>query len=114
MTKHPGRPAGLASMSLPARPLGAAAMADRWRPARAARASVGRTMACMATPDRRPELDIEDAQRRMRAAAEEAKRLEDAGRGFAANAAWERYRLIGQAIAAQERRARAAARRAAS
>lgn len=58
----------------------------------------------------RPELDLADARRRLAAAAAEAKALEDRGRGFEASAAWERFQLIGNAIAAQERRARVAAR----
>ena len=57
-----------------------------------------------------PELDIVDAQRRMSQAAEIAKRLEDAGDGWAANDAWERYLTIKSAIAAQERIARIAMR----
>lgn len=57
---------------------------------------------------RRPELDVEDAQRRLAAAAEEAKRHEDAGEGWAANEAWKRYTLIKGAIDAQERKQRAA------
>jgi hypothetical protein len=50
-----------------------------------------------------PELDIIDAKRRMLQVAEKAKRLEDAGDGWAANDAWERYLTIKNAIAAQER-----------
>jgi len=57
-----------------------------------------------------PELDVEDAKRRMLATAEEAKRLEDAGEGWAANEAWERYLDIEGAIAAQERIGRVAMR----
>jgi hypothetical protein len=60
-----------------------------------------------------PELDIVDARRRMRQIAETAKRLEDAGDGWAANDAWERYLTIKNAIAAQERVARIAMRPAA-
>jgi hypothetical protein len=45
--------------------------------------------------------------------AEEAKRLEDAGEGWAANEAWERYLDIEGAIAAHERSERAAKRWAA-
>jgi hypothetical protein len=55
-----------------------------------------------------PELDSVQARARLAAAAGEAKRLEDAGRGREAVAAWERYQLIKQALAAQERSARAA------
>jgi hypothetical protein len=62
----------------------------------------------------RLELDLDDARRRLAEAAEEAKRLEDAGEGFAANAVWERYQLIADAIEAQERRARVAERLAGS
>lgn len=57
---------------------------------------------------RKPELDIEDARRRLTEAAEEAKRLEDARDGWGANAAWKRYTLIKGAIEAQERKERAA------
>jgi hypothetical protein len=57
-----------------------------------------------------PELDIEDARRRLLVTAEEAKQLEDRGDGWAANEAWERYLDIEAAIAAQERSAHAAAR----
>jgi hypothetical protein len=46
-------------------------------------------------------------------AAEEAKRLEDAGEGWAANEMWELYLGIEAAIAAQARSARAAERWAA-
>lgn len=46
-------------------------------------------------------------------AAEEAKRLEDAGEGWAANEAWERYLGVKAAIAGQARSARAAERWAA-
>ena len=60
-----------------------------------------------------PELDVEDATRRMLEAAEEAKRLEDAGDGWAANETWELYLGIKAAIAAQARSARAAERWAA-
>jgi hypothetical protein len=61
------------------------------------------------TPQDAPasELDLDDARRRLAEAAEEAKRLEDQGAGFAAFDAWERYQLIANAIAAQERDARA-------
>jgi hypothetical protein len=57
-----------------------------------------------------PELDIEDARRRLLVMAEKAKRLEDGGEGWAANEAWNLYLDIEAAIAAQERSARAAAR----
>jgi hypothetical protein len=57
-----------------------------------------------------PELDIEDAKRRMLRVAERAKRLEDAGDGWAANDAWELYLTLQKAITAQERLARVAAR----
>lgn len=57
-----------------------------------------------------PELDLEDARRRLASAAEEAKRLEDAGAGFDAHEAWSRYELIRGAIAAQERSLHAARR----
>jgi hypothetical protein len=57
-----------------------------------------------------PELDIADARRRMGQIAEVAKRLEDAGDGWAANDAWERYLTLKNAIAAQERVARIAMR----
>jgi len=57
-----------------------------------------------------PELDLADARRRLLAAGEEAKRLEDAGQGREANAAWERYEIIRGAIEAQERSARVARR----
>jgi hypothetical protein len=60
--------------------------------------------------DASPELDLADARRRLRAAAGEAKRLEDAGQGFEANREWERYELIRGAIEAQERTARVAER----
>jgi hypothetical protein len=56
------------------------------------------------------ELDVVDAQRRMRQVAEVAKRLEDAGDGWAANDAWERYLTIKNAIVAQERVERIAMR----
>jgi hypothetical protein len=59
------------------------------------------------------ELDIADAQRRMSQIAETAKRLEDAGEGWAANDAWERYLTLKNAIAAQERVERIAMRIAA-
>jgi hypothetical protein len=58
----------------------------------------------------RAEMDIDDARRRLSQAAQEAKALEDAGGGYASNAAWERYQLIADAIEAQERRARLAQR----
>jgi hypothetical protein len=51
-----------------------------------------------------PALDLDDARRRLAAAAEEAKRLEAQGAGFAALEAWKRYELIANAIGAQERR----------
>lgn len=57
--------------------------------------------------------DREDAERRRDEAAEEAKRLEDAGDGHAAGAAWERFERIRGAIAAQERIARVRERHAA-
>lgn len=63
--------------------------------------------------DTAPELDLADARRLLQAAAEEAKRLEDAGQGFEANREWERYELIRGAIEAQERSARVAQRLAA-
>ncbi len=63
--------------------------------------------------DASPELDLADARARLRAAADEAKRLEDAGQGLEANVAWERYELIRGAIEAQERSARVARRLAA-
>jgi hypothetical protein len=53
------------------------------------------------------ELDLEDARRRLAEAAEEAKRLEEQNAGFAVFEAWDRYQLIANAIAAQERDARA-------
>jgi hypothetical protein len=53
------------------------------------------------------ELDLEDARRRLVEAAEEAKRLEEQNAGFAVFEAWDRYQLIANAIAAQERDARA-------
>lgn len=58
-----------------------------------------------ATPRNR--LDVEDTQRRMRELAESAKRLEEDGRGWDANAAWVRYEELKSALAAQERRAAA-------
>lgn len=61
-----------------------------------------------------PELDIEDARRRLLVTAEEAKRLEDVGDGWAANDAWEHYLTLKNAIAAQERVARIAARQSAA
>ncbi|HEX4837777.1 MAG TPA: hypothetical protein VFV03_04545 [Solirubrobacteraceae bacterium] len=57
-----------------------------------------------------PELDIEDAKRRLLVTAEEAKRLEEGGDGWAANEVWEDYLDLEAAIAAQERSMRAAAR----
>lgn len=60
------------------------------------------------------ELDIEQASRRLADAAEAAKRLEEAGQGFEAHAAWDRYLGIKRAIEAQERSARAARRLAAT
>lgn len=57
---------------------------------------------------RKPELDVEDARLRLAQAAEEAKRLEDAGEGWRANDAWKRYGLIKGALDAQERKERAA------
>jgi hypothetical protein len=60
-----------------------------------------------------PELDVAEATRRMFDAAEEAKRLEDAGEGWAANETWELYLGIKAAIAAQARSTRAAERWAA-
>ncbi len=59
--------------------------------------------------DRASELDVATARLRLAATAEEAKRLEEAGEGFAALEAWKRYELIANAIAAQERRQRARA-----
>jgi hypothetical protein len=67
-------------------------------------------MSVMTDPPSAPELDVAAARRRLAAAAEEAKRLEEQGEGFAALDAWKRYELIANAIAAHERRARAAAR----
>ncbi len=67
-------------------------------------------MTAMITPPPGAELDVGDARRRLHAAAQEAKHLEDAGRGFEANAAWERYELIAGALEAHERRARVARR----
>ena len=57
-----------------------------------------------------PELNILNARQRMLQIAEVAKRLEDAGDGWAANEAWERYLDIEGGIAAQERSDRASAR----
>lgn len=57
-----------------------------------------------------PELDVAEATRRLLNVAEEAKRLEDAGDGWAANETWELYLGIKAAIAAQARSARAAER----
>jgi hypothetical protein len=59
-----------------------------------------------------PELDIVDARRRLLETADEAKRLEDAGDGWAANEAWEKYLTIEGAIAAHERLERIAMRMA--
>jgi hypothetical protein len=70
-------------------------------------------MSTLPKPNKIPELDVEDARRRMLEAAEEAKRLEDAGEGWAANEMWELYLGIEAAIAAQARSARAAERWAA-
>jgi hypothetical protein len=67
-------------------------------------------MSTLPTPNKTPELDVEDARRRMLETAEEAKRLEDAGEGWAANEAWERYLDLEGAIAAHERSERAAKR----
>lgn len=53
------------------------------------------------------EIDLDDARRRQQEAAEEAKRLEERGEGFASHAAWERYELITSAIAAHRRTERA-------
>lgn len=58
--------------------------------------------------DTTPELDVVEAKRRMLEVAEEAKRLEDAGEGWAANEAWELYLDLEGAIAAHERSERAA------
>jgi hypothetical protein len=44
-------------------------------------------MSVLPMPNKIPELDVEDARRRMLETAEEAKRLEDAGEGWAANEA---------------------------
>ena len=49
------------------------------------------------------ELDVADAIERRDRAAVMAKRLEDAGDGWAALAAWKEYELISSAISAQER-----------
>lgn len=57
---------------------------------------------------RKPELDVNDARRRLADAAEEAKRLEEAGQGWEANEAWKRYLLIKGALESQERKERAA------
>jgi hypothetical protein len=59
---------------------------------------------------RSEEMDLAAARERLEAAAEEAKRLEDEGAGWEANAAWKRYDLIKGAIAAHERRQRLAGR----
>lgn len=67
-------------------------------------------MSTLPTPNKTPELDVEDARRRMLETAEEAKRLEDAGEGWAANEAWERYLDLEGAIVAHERSERAAKR----
>ena len=56
----------------------------------------------------KPELDVANARRRLAEAAEEAKRLEDAGEGWKANEAWKRHLLIKGALEAQERKERAA------
>ena len=56
------------------------------------------------------ELDLGEARERLEKSAAEAKRLEASGPGHAAQAEWERYQLIADAIAAQERRARLAER----
>lgn len=64
------------------------------------------TMSLMHT--RKPELDIEDARRRLADTGEEAKRLEEAGDGWGANGAWKRYLLIKGAIEAHERTERVA------
>jgi hypothetical protein len=50
-----------------------------------------------------PEMDVADAIARREHAAEQAKRLEDEGDGWAALAAWKEYELIAAAIDAQER-----------
>jgi hypothetical protein len=55
-------------------------------------------------------LDLGDARRRLAEAAAEAERCEEANAGFAVFEAWDRYQLIANAIAAQERDARARAR----
>lgn len=60
-----------------------------------------------------PELDVAAAKRQMLDAAEEAKRFEDRGKGWAANEAWERYLTIKSAIAAQARSEQASRRLAA-
>jgi hypothetical protein len=57
------------------------------------------------------ELDLDDARRRLAAAAEDAKRHEERGEGWAAMAAWKRYEMISAAIEAQARSERAAGRR---
>jgi hypothetical protein len=63
-------------------------------------------MSVMVEPGSAGELDVVDARRRLAAAAEDAKRLEERGDGFAALEAWKRYELIERAIAAHERRQR--------
>lgn len=55
-------------------------------------------------------LDVAKARRRLADAAAEAKRLEEKGSGHDAQAAWERYQVISDAIEAHERRARLTAR----
>jgi hypothetical protein len=62
----------------------------------------------------KPELDLEDARRRLAEAAEDAKRLEDAGAGWQANEAWKRHLLIKGALEAQERKEHAARKLAGS
>ena len=66
------------------------------------------TLTIRPTTGPRPELDLAEARERLRGAAEEAKRLEGAGRGFEGNREWERYELIRGAIEAQERSGRRA------
>lgn len=56
------------------------------------------------------ELDVADAIERRDRAAATAKRLEEAGEGWAALEAWKEYELISAAIAAQERSRAAEAR----
>jgi len=60
--------------------------------------------------DNGTELDLDAARQRLAAAAEEAKRLEEQNAGFAVFEAWDRYQVIANAIAAQERDMRARAR----